>query len=56
MTHKLYELDGNTKFIIKDDPDKVVYTLHKIDGMYSVVMDNDRNIYHFRVWTEVEKV
>ena len=62
---KLYELHRGECFTLAETPkqppdifnpepeqDKL-FMLHNIDGMYSYVTDNEKNVYHFAAWTEV---
>lgn len=57
---KLYELDRNTKFKIKDLP--FVYVLDHMDGMYSVCYhlqpdgEYSTTISHILAYAEVEKL
>jgi len=64
---KLYDLHRGELFTLKEQPTMPpdimegvdtlkVYTLNNIDGMYSHCQDNERHVYHFAAWTEVEKV
>lgn len=63
---ELYNLQRGDKFKLKEEPCvppvalegdiTKVYQLGNIDGMYSYVTDEERNVYHFAAWTDVEKV
>ena len=63
---KLYELPRGTYFRIVDPEIRVPVTgkllssgilkLHTLDGMYSYCTDDQGNVYHPAVWTEVEEV
>jgi hypothetical protein len=51
---KLYELERGSYFTFKDEPE--VFRLVKIDGMYSIVTDEDGNVYNFAAFAEIEPV
>lgn len=52
---KLYELPRNTKFKIVSWDGGGVFTLEKIDGMYSICW-KDNLVYHISACAEVEPV
>ena len=53
---KLYELKRNSYFIINDDPNKEVFLLESIDGMYSRCYNSDEELIHLAAFTDVEFV
>ena len=63
---KLYELPRGSYFRIVDPEIRVpvagrlmgsgILKLHTLDGMYSYCTDDQGNVYHPAVWTEVEVV
>lgn len=61
---KLYELPRESWFTLYESPqippeapEPVCkrYKLRNIDGMYSYIIGEDNNVYHFAAWTEVNK-
>jgi hypothetical protein len=57
----LHELPRNTEFTVNagtllNYPEPPVYTLHHIDGMYSVCYDKDNNLIHFSAFTPVTPI
>jgi hypothetical protein len=53
---KLYELPRNSYFTLNDDPDKEVFLLERIDGMYSSCYNSDEELIHLAAFTDVEFV
>lgn len=64
---KLYDLERGKKFKLTSPETDVppsapegvmgmVYTLGRIDGMYSWSIGEDKERYYFAAWTEVEEV
>jgi len=54
---KLYELQRGDKFRINDGSGfEEVYTLERLDGMYSICLTKDNTVVHLAVWTPVKKV
>ena len=65
---KLYELPRGERFTLAEEPKvppnhipvgrnmNIMYILSNIDGMYSYCTDNEKNVYHFAAWTEVNPV
>jgi hypothetical protein len=51
---KLYQLERGSSFTL--DGDLEVFRLVRIDGMYSIVADEDGCIHYFTVFAEVEPV
>lgn len=57
---KLYELPRNTRFKLVDGVDVNCtniddeYFFSHVDGMYSYCLDENKNVVHFRAWTEVK--
>ena len=49
---KLYKLPKNTKFRLEEEDD-LVFTLEKIDGMYSICRDSDGEIFNINASAEV---
>jgi len=52
---KLYELTRGDKFIVHPDVEKEanVYTFVKLDGMYSICLDKEKEVVHWSVSTPV---
>ena len=49
---KLYDLSPNSWFTIEDEPN-VKYKFIKLDGMYSICLDEVNLIHHFAAWMPV---
>jgi len=51
----LYNVPNNTRIAIKlDDGTPLKLNFHHTDGMYSYCTDDEGNVIHVAVWTDVE--